>query len=88
MVQVVAIEPGVSPLDLARSLVPEVAGSLPRAERVAILRHLQRLSARSKATRLARQIGESGKWIWQHLRRPKAGASGRPSHEPERTTKF
>ena len=86
--QVIAIDPAtVRALDLARELLPEDAAQLPRAERVSILRHLQRLSARSKATRLVRQIGTQGKWFWEHLRRPKPGASDQPSHAPEKTTR-
>lgn len=84
----VAIDPALaSPTDLARAILPEVAAQLPRAERVAILRQLQRLSARSKAGRLARQIGESGRWFWDHLRRPKPGESPRPADSPEPTTR-
>ena len=75
--EVVALDPGLgTPLDQARALLPEIAAQLPRVERMAILRHLQRLSARSKAGRLVRQFGEQGKWIWDHFRRPRPGAAG------------
>lgn len=86
--QVVPLDPGItSPLDRARALLPGIAAQLPRAERSSILHHLQRLSARSKAGRLVRQFGEQGKWIWEHFRRPKPGAAGRPSDAPETVTK-
>ncbi len=82
--QVVALDPALtSPIDRARAILPEVAAQLPRAERAAILRHIQRLSARSKAGRLVRQIGAQGKWFLEHLRRPKAA----PSDKPEQTTR-
>jgi hypothetical protein len=69
---IVPIGPKVeAPIDLARAVLPAVAALLPRAERVSILRHLNRLSARSKATRLIRQVGTQGKWLLGHLRRPK-----------------
>ncbi len=86
--QLIAIDPAASsPLDLARKLLPEEAAQLPRAERVSILRHLQRLSARSKATRLVRQIGTQGKWFWDQLRKRKADGRDHPSHAPEKTTR-
>ena len=86
--RVVALDPGLaSALDRARALLPEIAAELPRAERVSILRHLQRLSARSKAGRLVRQFGEQGKWIWGHFRRPRPGAADRPADAPEKVTK-
>lgn len=82
LARVAALDPGLdSPVERLRALLPEVAAELPRAERVAILRHIQRLSARSKAGRLVRQIGEQGKWFWDHLRRPK------PADRPEKTTR-
>jgi uncharacterized protein len=70
--EIVAIEPvGETPIQLARAILPTLAAQLPRAERVSILRHLHRLSTRSKAGRLIRQVGTQGKRLLGHLRRPK-----------------
>jgi hypothetical protein len=86
--EIVALDPAVVDIySMAKEILPSVAAQLPRAERVSILRHLQRLGSRSKAGRLVRQVGETGKWLLTHLRRPRPGTAETPTHEPERTTK-
>jgi hypothetical protein len=70
--EIVAIDPaGKSPIELARAILPSLAAELPRAERTSILRHFHKLSTRSKAGRLIRQVGTQGKRLLGHLRRPK-----------------
>ena len=87
VMEIIGIDPvATNPIDQLASVLPTVATQLPRAERIAILRHLQRLSARSKAGRLVRQVGDRGKWLWDNLRKPKPGGPNQPTHEPERTT--
>jgi uncharacterized protein len=58
------------------SVLPAIASLLHRADRAALIRVLQRTSARSKAGRLLGQVGRQGKRLWHHLRRG-AMADGR-----------
>ncbi len=62
-------------------LLPALAIQYPRAKRASIIRHLHRLSQRSKIGRLARQVSDTGKWLFQNIRRPSA-----PKHEPQEKT--
>jgi len=51
-----------------------LAPLLVKAERTALIRRLHEVSARSRAGRLMRQLGEHGRSIWDHLKtRNKAG---------------
>ncbi len=89
VIDILAVDPNTtSEMDRIGSILPTVATQLPRAERVSILRHLQRISSRSKAGRLVSQVGESGKWIWENLRKPKSAGMAQPKHEPESTTRI
>jgi hypothetical protein len=49
---------------VAESVLPALALLLHRAERVAVIRHLHDLSARSKARRLISQLGKQGRRLW------------------------
>jgi hypothetical protein len=87
--QIIAVDPSLTaPVAQIGLILPIVAAELPRAERVALLRHLQSFSSRSKAGRLVRQFGDRGKWLWDNLRRPKSDAANSPTHEPEETTRI
>ena len=50
------------------ALLPALAPLLHKAERTSLIRHLHRLSTRSKARRLASQVGRQGRRIWETLR--------------------
>jgi hypothetical protein len=66
---VVAVGLGTDPpTGLADRLLPALAPLLHRAERTASIRHLYRLSTRSKARRLASQVGRQGRRLWENLR--------------------
>jgi hypothetical protein len=49
-------------------LLPTLLALLHRAERAALIRHLHEVSTRSKAGRLVSQVGQQGRWLWNHLR--------------------
>jgi uncharacterized protein len=49
-------------------LLPALAPLLHKAERISLIRHLHRLSTRSKARRLASQVGRQGRRLWESLR--------------------
>lgn len=51
----------------ARLLTP-FASLVHRGERAALIRHLQRLSARSKARHLVDQVGRQGRQLWGNLK--------------------
>ena len=53
--------------EVARTLLPELAEVLPRAERIALLRQLHRLGRRSKARRLVSQLGRGGRRLWDRI---------------------
>lgn len=62
------------PFGVIEQVLPAMVGLLGRAERVGLVRHLHRLSSRSKAGRLASQVGERARWLWSNLRsRSQAG---------------
>ncbi len=60
---------GGSSFGIVEQVLPALASLLHRAERTAMIRHLHRLSTRSKARRLVSQVGEHGRSLWQSLRR-------------------
>ena len=57
-----------SPFGLVEQVLPTLASLLHRAERAAMIRRLHHLSTRSKAGRLASQVGERGREFWDSLR--------------------
>lgn len=67
MVVPVGLRPG-SSYGVVERVLPDLAALLHRAERVALLRHLQSVSAASKASRLARQFGRQGRRLWEAVR--------------------
>ncbi len=52
---------------VVETLLPALAGQLPRTERSAILRQLSRLGTRSKARRVLGQVGRQGRRLWSNL---------------------
>jgi predicted GTPase len=57
-----------SSFGVVEQVLPTLASLLHRAERAAMIRHLHRLSTRSKARRLVSQVSETGRALWQNLR--------------------
>ncbi len=71
-----------TPFGILEEFLPTLSSLLHRAERAALLRHLQRLNSRSKASRLVSQVGQHGRWLWNNLRSrggPRSGASPQPT---------
>jgi uncharacterized protein len=71
--------PADTPFGVAELVLPSVLLLLHRAERSALIRHFRRLSSRSKAARLATQVGRQVGSLWSQMRtarkgRKKAGA--------------
>lgn len=60
--------PQSSPHGVVEFFLPALIVQLNRAERSALIRHLHRVSTRSKAGRLLGQVGERGKRFWKELR--------------------
>lgn len=60
--------PEKSPFGVAELLLPSLIAQYHRAARAGLIRHLQRLSSRSKARRLLSQVGDQGRSLWQTLR--------------------
>jgi len=58
------------PFGVAESVLPGLAALLHQAERSALIRHLQHTSARSKARRIASQIGRQARHFWNQRRTP------------------
>ena len=56
------------PFGVVESFLPTLTASCHRAERNALIRHLRAASARSRAGRLVRQVGQQGKSLWKSLR--------------------
>ena len=56
------------PEDAVLAILPTLTPLCHKAERNALIRHLRIASARSKAGRLFRQVGEQGRTLWQGLR--------------------
>lgn len=59
---------GEPPFGLLEDLIPALIGQFPRAERASLIRHLRKVSSRSKAQRLATQFGERGRSLWKQIR--------------------
>ena len=67
--------PEAAPYGVLEHVLPALIALAHRAERAALIRHLHRLSTRSKARRLASQVGQRAHWLWSNLRtgrRPQA----------------
>ncbi|AGA25398.1 putative GTPase [Singulisphaera acidiphila DSM 18658] len=81
--EVVAVGlPEASEYGIAELLLPALASLFQRAERTALIRHLHRVSTRSKASRLVSQVGQQGRSLWESLRaargKRKTGATTPP----------
>jgi hypothetical protein len=62
---------------VAEHVLPTLASLFHRAERTALIRHLWRISTRSKARRLVTQVGKQGRRLWDQLTtRSAKGAAG------------
>ena len=76
VVPVELVGPGGDP-ELSRGvtsmLLPALAPLLHRAEQAAMIRYLHKFSARSKARRLANQVGRQGRRLWEGVRAGKDG---------------
>ena len=72
-----------TPVGIVEQVLPTLATSLHRAERVALIRQLHQLSARSKARRLVNQVGQHGRSLWNSLRT--ARKPNEPADEPAHT---
>jgi hypothetical protein len=57
-----------APFGVAELLLPSLISLAHRAERAALIRHLHRISRRSKAGRLISQVGEHGRTLWKQFR--------------------
>jgi uncharacterized protein len=67
-----------TPAAVIEHVVPALTPLLLKAERTALLRRLQEVSARSRVGRLVSQIGQHGRSFWGSLRaRGKAGSTPR-----------
>jgi uncharacterized protein len=62
-----------SSFGILEDVLPILATLLHRAERAALIRHLHRAHTRSKAWRLASQVGQHGRWLWNNLRSGRKG---------------
>ena len=60
--------PETLPFGVVELLLPSLIALSHRAERAALIRHLHRVSQRSKAGRLISQVGEHGRTIWKQVR--------------------
>ena len=77
VVDVVIVAPGANPpTGVVESLLPSLTAYCHRAERNALVRHLHAASARSRAGRLVRQVGQQGKSLWQGFRTRGKGKDG------------
>lgn len=61
-------EPSDPTAGVAERVLPALASLLHRAERVALIRHLHNISARSKARRIISQVGRQGRRLWGNLK--------------------
>jgi uncharacterized protein len=67
--EIIPVAAGASPpFGVVESLLPTLTGYCHRAERNALIRHLRNASARSRAGRLVRQVGQQGVSLWKSLR--------------------
>jgi uncharacterized protein len=67
--------PGETPFGVAEHVLPALAAQLHRAERSALIRHLQSFSSRSKVGRVVSQLGQQGRKLWTNLRSRRKAAS-------------
>ena len=75
--QIVAVGlPESAPYGVVEHVLPALASLTHRAERAALIRHLHRLSTRSRARRLVSQVGEQAHWLWDSLRARKKPPNG------------
>ena len=65
-----------SPFGVHETLLPALAIYCHRAERNALIRHLRTASARSRAGRLVRQVGQQGQSLWKSLKSRGGKAKG------------
>lgn len=78
--EMVAVGPGEeNSTGIAESVLPALGVLIHRAERAALIRQLHHISTRSKARRLAWQVGQQGRKVWNHLR------SGHKGHHQSKT---
>jgi predicted GTPase len=70
----VGLPPG-TPFGVTEEVLPGLAVGLRQADRFALLRHLHEQSRRSRARRLAGQIGRQGKKLWNQVRPGKGRGS-------------
>lgn len=56
-----------APFGTVELLLPALSSLMHLAERTAVIRHLHRVSTRSKARRLVSQVGEHGRALWKNL---------------------
>jgi len=76
--EIVAVDLATSPPEgLFSRLLPAIVRQAHHMDRASILRHLHRLSNRSKARRLLSQVGTQGRGVFESLRHPK-----RPETKP------
>ena len=69
VVEVIPVSAGVKPPSgVVESLLPTLSVYCHRAERNALIRHLHSASARSRAGRLVRQVGQQGKSLWKSFK--------------------
>ena len=75
VVEVVPVATGAEPpFGAVEWVLPTLTVLCHKAERNALIRHLRNASARSRAGRLVRQVGQQGKSLWKSLRtRGKSG---------------
>ena len=67
--EIIPAAPGAQPpYGVVESVLPTLTAFCHRAERNALIRHLRNASARSRAGRLVRQVGQQGKSLWKSLR--------------------
>jgi hypothetical protein len=57
-----------TPFGVAEHVLPALAAQFHRAERSALIRHLQSLSGRSRVGRVLTQLGQHGRQVWTNLR--------------------
>jgi hypothetical protein len=67
--EVIPAAPGAQPPSgVVETVLPTLTAFCHRAERNALIRHLRDASARSRAGRLVRQVGQQGKSLWKSFR--------------------
>jgi uncharacterized protein len=68
--------PETEPYGVVEHVLPALIALSHRAERTALIRHLHRLSTRSKARRLVTQVGARAHWLWSNLRAARKSGAG------------